>query len=96
MKIKNNKIKFSDAGLSFITDIKSKCGDDLIYSLAYENGHIFVCVVAHPSLTTRKFNTENGRILFLISEDEYELPQDELINKLKDKIDYQFKLTEEK
>lgn len=62
-------------------DLKESCGDDLIYSLAYENGRLFMCVTAHHTLTQKTF--EDGmRVVFEIKEDELDIPQTEMISAL--------------
>ena len=79
--------EFKNKGLSFITELANKNGHDLIYSLALEAGNVFVIVAAHPSMTKKRWTTENERLMFLIDESEYEMNQDELINDLTKRIE---------
>lgn len=85
-KMRKMNNTFKNKGLSFITGLIDRCGGDLIYSLAYENNMVILCVAAHENLTSKKFNTDSGRILLLISESEYNLDQDELLDDLATRI----------
>lgn len=84
-----SKVKFKDGAGDFIKKLAKKIGDDLIYSLALENGNFIMCVTAHPSMTTKRFLTESEmRLLFLIDEDDFNLPQDELIENMAAQIQH--------
>lgn len=75
-------LSFADGAGKFINQLVEKCGDDLIYSLAYEDGNWFLCVTAHNTLTEKEFNNGNIRVLFQIAQEEMGLSQDEMVNDL--------------
>lgn len=79
-------ISFKDGGLRFLREMEKKNGDDLIYSLALEKGNVFVCIAAHPSMTAKRWDTGNERILFIIDEGEYVMDQDLLIDDLTERV----------
>lgn len=79
-------MKFNESALKFLTDLQAQNGHDLGYSLAVEGDVIFVIIVAQPSMTPKRWNTGNPRIMFLIDEDEYEMGQDELVADLTARI----------
>ena len=90
------KTSFKDGGLQFINDLANKNGTDLGYSLALEAGNVFVIVVAYPSMTKKRFNTEKERIMFHIPEDEYDMDQNKLIDRLSEQIqDHMYFVDEE-
>lgn len=67
-------------------DLAETAGKDLIYSLAYENDNLFLCVTAYPSMTKKRFvnhdNTADGdlRAVFLVDENDFDTTQDELVS----------------
>jgi hypothetical protein len=83
---KNEPLTFDGGAFKFINDLSNAAGDDLIYSLALENGNLFMCVTAYPSMTKKRFDTGNERLLFLINPDEYSFTQDKMVSKLAEMI----------
>jgi hypothetical protein len=77
-------IACSDGALGFMEDLAKSAGDDLIYSLALEKGNMFMCVTAFPSLTKKRFDTEDDglRAVFHLPESDFKLSQDELVENL--------------
>lgn len=80
------KTKFKDGAMNLLTSLAKLSGDDLIYSLALEKGNVFVCVAAHPSMTNKRFDTGNERLLFLIDEVEYDKNEDDVIKNVAEQI----------
>ena len=75
-------LTFNEGAGKFMQDLVDKCGDDLIYSLAYEAGNLFLCVTAHNTLTEKEFNNGNIRAVFKIEDNELAVPQDEMADTL--------------
>lgn len=77
-----SELKFKDGAMKFINDISERVGTDLIYSLALDNNRWFFIVAADPAVTQKGFDTETGRIMFLIHTEDYESTQEDLIDQL--------------
>jgi hypothetical protein len=80
------RTSFKDGALKFMKDLEKQNGDDLIYSLALEGGNVFVMVTAHPSMTKKRWDTGNERIMFLVEETEYILDQDLLVEDFTERL----------
>jgi hypothetical protein len=77
-----NDLTFGEGAGKFMGDLVEKCGDDLIYSLAYEDGNLFLCVTAHEMLTDKEFNNGSMRVTFRIEHNELGILQDEMVDTL--------------
>lgn len=77
-----SELSFNEGAGKFMSDLVERCGDDLIYSLAYEDGNLFLCVTAHEMLTDKEFNNGNIRVVFKIEDNELNIAQDEMAETL--------------
>jgi hypothetical protein len=76
---KMSELLFKEGAGKLMGHLAKECGTDLVYSLAYQEGQLFLVVTAHPNFTNRKFaTTEDNRILLEINENDLSLSQEEV------------------
>jgi hypothetical protein len=83
-RLNPKKISCGDGAFGFMEDLSKSAGEDLVYSLALEDGNMFMCVTAFPSLTKKRFDVsdEGMRAVFYIDEDDFKLSQNEMVEKM--------------
>jgi hypothetical protein len=87
-RLNKKTVVCADGALGFMEQLAESAGDDLVYSLALENGNMFMCVTAFPSLTKKRFdiNDDGLRAVFHLPEEDFKLTQDALVEKLTGQI----------